>query len=106
MDEDFPAAHSMNTQWFAVDADGRVGVFLTGNCGAVPLLSCAEKEAASALDRIEATFPPGEVIHELIGRLAPHTSDHDRHQGLWDVFEHVSLVVFLASPEAARDLEA
>jgi len=33
---DFPAAHSMDSAWFAVDADGKVGRFDTGEDGAVP----------------------------------------------------------------------
>lgn len=33
---DFPAAHSMDSAWFAVDADGRVARFDTGENGAVP----------------------------------------------------------------------
>lgn len=33
---DFPAAHSMDTTWFAVDADGNVGVFDSSEDGAVP----------------------------------------------------------------------
>lgn len=36
MNEDFPAAHSMDTTWFAVDRDGNVGRFETGEDGAVP----------------------------------------------------------------------
>ena len=36
MPEDFPAAHSMDTTWFAVDAVGHVGVFETGEDGIVP----------------------------------------------------------------------
>lgn len=34
--EDYPAAHSMDTDWFAIDEDGRVGVFSSGEEGAVP----------------------------------------------------------------------
>jgi hypothetical protein len=34
---DFPAAHSMDTEWFAVDEHGRVGRFESGEDGAVPL---------------------------------------------------------------------
>ena len=37
MSADFPAAHSMDTDWFAVDAYGRVGVFLSHEAGAMPL---------------------------------------------------------------------
>jgi hypothetical protein len=36
MDADFPAAHSMNTDWFAVDADGRVGLLRSGALGHAP----------------------------------------------------------------------
>lgn len=36
MTQDFPAAHSMDTQWFAVDGAGRVAIFDTGECGVVP----------------------------------------------------------------------
>lgn len=31
-----PAAHSMDTDWFAVDAYGRVGVFTSHEAGAMP----------------------------------------------------------------------
>lgn len=33
---DFPAAHSMDTYWFAIDADENVAVFDTGEAGALP----------------------------------------------------------------------
>jgi hypothetical protein len=36
MDMDFPAAHSMDTEWFAVDAKGHVGVFFSCENGAIP----------------------------------------------------------------------
>jgi hypothetical protein len=36
MDADFPAAHSMDTEWFAVDRDGQVALFLTGENGSMP----------------------------------------------------------------------
>jgi hypothetical protein len=34
--DDFPAAHSMDTQWYAVDQEGHVAVFVTGENGHVP----------------------------------------------------------------------
>lgn len=34
--QDFPAAHSMDTEWFAVDADGNIALFDSGEGGAVP----------------------------------------------------------------------
>ena len=36
MESDFPAAHSMDTIWFAVDAVGHVGMFDSGETGPVP----------------------------------------------------------------------
>lgn len=33
---DFPAAHSMDTTWFAIDADGCVGIFDSSEGGAIP----------------------------------------------------------------------
>jgi hypothetical protein len=37
MHADYPAAHSMDTDWFAVDRDGRVGYFSSGENGPVPV---------------------------------------------------------------------
>ncbi len=33
---EFPAAHSMDTDWFALDEDGNVALFVSGEPGAVP----------------------------------------------------------------------
>lgn len=33
---DYPAAHSMDTEWFAVDANGCIAMFDSGEAGAVP----------------------------------------------------------------------
>jgi len=33
---DFPAAHSMDTSWFAIDKTGKLGLFESGEDGAVP----------------------------------------------------------------------
>lgn len=48
--DDVPAAHSMDTQWFAVDAEGRVGLFDTGEDGALPI------EAANLGGAVEPNF--------------------------------------------------
>ena len=34
--DDYPAAHSMDTNWYAVDGEGRVGLFMAGAEGAYP----------------------------------------------------------------------
>jgi len=46
---DYPAAHSMDTIWFAVDKNGHVGMFTSGEAGAVPL----ESEAGNCGPHIE-----------------------------------------------------
>ena len=38
-DCDYPAAHSMDTTWFAVDRDGFVAMLVTNEEGALPLAS-------------------------------------------------------------------
>lgn len=34
--EDFPAAHSMDSMWFAIDGEGNIGYFFTGEGGVLP----------------------------------------------------------------------
>jgi hypothetical protein len=56
MIEDYPAAHSMDTTWFAVDAAGHVGLFDTGENGHAP--DGQENDVRS--DLWELYLPPGE----------------------------------------------
>ena len=59
--QDFPAAHSMDTDWFAVDADGNIGLFDSGEGGAVPesndmLQKDARTKGISYMDNVHALF--------------------------------------------------
>jgi hypothetical protein len=45
MNADFPAAHSMDTVWFAVDADGHVACFWTGEDGCLPVAASTNDDA-------------------------------------------------------------
>jgi hypothetical protein len=38
--QDYPAAHSMDTAWFAVDQEGNIGLFSTSEDGALPKAAC------------------------------------------------------------------
>ena len=51
-EEDFPAAHSMDTEWFAVDSQGHVARFATGEAGAAPesALNSAEETQLSVAE--------------------------------------------------------
>jgi len=59
---DFPAAHSMDTTWFAVDRDGNVALFDSGEAGAVPDVVADEYSPAEGLlegvAKGEAIFDP------------------------------------------------
>lgn len=53
----FPAAHSMDTTWFAVDRDGHVGVFESGEPGAVPDTSPREVDSPVEESLLELRAP-------------------------------------------------
>jgi hypothetical protein len=50
IEADYPAAHSMDTVWFATDRDGHVGVFKTGENGIVPNSASNEEGPDSLLN--------------------------------------------------------
>jgi hypothetical protein len=52
MMKDYPAAHSMDTEWFAVDADGNVGIFDSSEDGAVPTAVRGEFDINSFIERL------------------------------------------------------
>lgn len=62
---DYPAAHSMDTSWFAIDEAGRVAVFNSGEDGAVPI-DAISLGGASESDR------DADTIRQL---LAPDDED-------------------------------
>jgi hypothetical protein len=75
MTPDYSAAHSMDTDWFAVDADGHVGYFDSGEAGAVPHdASPGNQDQGFRLREMLGARPRCEAVHDLAGRLRP---DHD-----------------------------
>jgi hypothetical protein len=69
---DYPAAHSMDSCWFAVDRDGRVGFFQTGEAGAQPTRGLSGPPAERARHRITQEAPGGDFEVDLRGRLLPY----------------------------------
>lgn len=62
MEPDYPAAHSMDTVWFAVDKDGHVGLFVSHESGAVPeSVQDANPDLAFEL----FTGPDGEMLFDF-----------------------------------------
>ena len=49
---DFPAAHSMDTRWFAIDRDGHVALFDSGEGGAVPETAGNEDGGFASTERL------------------------------------------------------
>src|SRR5262245_30953480 len=98
MDADFPAAHSMDTHWFAVDRDGHVACFFSGEDGAVPVVA-AEQGGSDLLRRVMAIVPPGVVVFDIEGHIAPGgMNEFCRH-----AHQAQTRLVFLRSLEPARD---
>jgi hypothetical protein len=71
MEADYPAAHSMDTAFFAIDRDGHVGYFRTGEAGAAPAEALAGEEADSVGERLAELVPHGEAFYDLRGRILP-----------------------------------
>jgi hypothetical protein len=70
MEADYPAAHSMDTTWFAVDRDGFVAVFASGETGAVPVDAIAA-DVYELSDRLQDVLPTGERLWDPAPATAP-----------------------------------
>jgi len=93
--KDFPAAHSMDTTWFAVDEEGRVARFESGEAGAVPLAAATGGGAAEpsfdvlvldvacVIDRLAAA-PPEERTFDGFPRRAVLVVDPVAPEGASD----------------------
>ncbi|HEX4796704.1 MAG TPA: hypothetical protein VH370_23130 [Humisphaera sp.] len=57
MQPDYPAAHSMDTHWFAVDSAGHIGFFETGEPGPVPVDAQADEDAHEWLKHLFFAAP-------------------------------------------------
>lgn len=75
MTPDYPAAHSMDTAFFAVDRDGCVAQFGTGEAGCVPVIAPVEQEDYAQLDAFIRDLPPSELIYDVEGSCLPVSLD-------------------------------
>src|SRR5215471_15913007 len=67
MESEFPAAHSMDTVWFAVDEEGHVGGFYSSESGAGPLQ--AADVSGRQQEQLIQMLPRGQALEDLKGRL-------------------------------------
>lgn len=102
MEADFPAAHSMSTAWFAVDRDGHVAYFYSGESGAVPR-SGGDVAVDEAVERL---MPTGTSLQDPDGRwLASVRWSDSRHVAPSDHEPEVVryVLAFLPSPDPVRE---
>ena len=76
MTPDYPAAHSMDTRWFAVDGAGHLAVFTTGEAGALPMTACAHDNAHTVQLRLAEVMPAVPPILDVQGRFGAHVEGH------------------------------
>jgi hypothetical protein len=98
MEQDYPAAHSMDTAWYAVDRDGHVAFFYSGEAGAVPI-SAGELDLEPVLDSV----PVSEAVYDLQGRLLPGREGPAGHHIRLTGDEEREILLFLDSADAVRD---
>lgn len=104
---DFPAAHSMDTTWFAVDRDGNVALFDSGEAGAVPSVVAQDQYyPGAALEAVAAAGPPT-FDRQATAAVHEGTPDHVPVGRLAIVRDgHTKLLMFLDdTPEIAKKLE-
>jgi hypothetical protein len=101
MGNDYPCSHSMDTCFFAIDRDGHVAVFDTGEAGAVPAEAFSGEEAYELRQQL-AHLPRVEVLHDPRGHSLPDDAQRGHgHRGLHGS-EH-SILMFLASLDPVRE---
>lgn len=100
MEPDYPAAHSMDTTWFAVDREGYVGLFNTGEAGAMPEDALAGEEVGAGL---EAALPAraGWLMDPAPGRHRSRGPDGQHLQAGMLSMDY-PIKMFLTSTESIR----
>lgn len=72
---DYPAAHSMDTTWYAVDEHGEIGAFDSNERGAVPLLEGMEPLTSEERMRSQL-YKPRNADHRAIDQAIPEKQMH------------------------------
>src|SRR5687768_12014245 len=95
---DFPAAHSMDTYWFAVDAQGHVATFDTGEDGAFPIIAGETREGWEIFDLLQQELRSTSASCDEYGRYSPQVIN-------WQstVPSSVPILLFLRSLEPIQD---
>lgn len=87
----------MDTAWFAVDRDGHVAVFETGEAGAAPKEAYVGEDHYGLLDEVRTTMPRGDAVFDHAGYRRSNTQPHIVPRGTSEV------LVFLRDAESVKD---
>ena len=101
MKNDYPAAHSMDTCFFAFDRDGHVAIFETGSAGAVPACAFAGEEAYDLRQQLEQ-LPRVEALYDPRGHCVPGSSPQSNQHAGQAGLDH-PILMFLTSLDPVRD---
>jgi hypothetical protein len=100
MDADYPAAHSMDACFFAIDRDGHVAFFTTGEAGAVPEAAFTGDEAHEAVTELVETLPRCEGLQDPRGIGRPPGAEFEGCHLVVDL--PYPVLMFLDSEEPVR----
>ena len=102
---DYPAAHSMDSCWFAVDRDGHVAYFSTGEAGAMPEVGVTGDAAYQLLERLTQAVSSGEAIHDPRGHILPGQARGPDHMVQLRAQEYPVLVFLTSLAPIQTDIE-
>jgi hypothetical protein len=108
---DFPAAHSMDTDWFAVDRNGHVAHFDTGTDGAAPVdTGYSGGDVFEVEDGVRGLAPAGEAVWDPEGlrnnAWTPHAGLKLPQERLLVLLRTAADGAALPWPDGARPLRA
>jgi hypothetical protein len=101
MDVDYPAAHSMDTAFFAVDQDGHVAFLRTGEAGALPEEAALE-DPYQLLTEVVRHSAPGEWVLDLAGRIPPGPLGERGRHWTKEVTHDSAALLFLKSLDSVQ----
>ena len=107
METDYSAAHSMDSEWFAVDRAGHVGYFRTLENGALPEAALCGNDGEELEERLRQIVPPCEVIFVRAGHFSPGLMQWREHMPTPQTRAAVSGLMFLDTLKPVQeDIEA
>jgi hypothetical protein len=98
---DYPAAHSMDSTWFAIDKNGFIAQFNTGEAGAMPDHVPGGQDMENFEEQLRQTGLVGEVVFDFAGRRRPGVADGPSFFGGPDPDD--SSLVFVRSLDLVQD---